>query len=177
MTTPNASEMLIHISNNIPQLISLATALAYIGGTYMIITAIAAMRHAPFLSSPQQEQQSMWPLMRKVFVGSALIYLPSIVHIGTYTFFNDTSPIIYFEVSHIEIFSDLFIFAKYVLYLIGTIAIIKGLYGLSEGDNAKSEDGSQLSITKKGVIRIIAGVFCMNIGLVIQIIFITLGLS
>lgn len=177
MTIPNAAEMLININQSIPELMRLTTALAYVGGTFMMVMNIAAMRNAPFLSSPGQGQQSMWALLKKIFVGAGLIYLPSVIHVGTSTFWADESPLSYITTSNVDIFSGVLLAARSIIYLIGTISVIKGLYELADGGQTKSEDGTVHSATKKGIIHMIGGILCINLPLTLQVIFSTLGIN
>jgi hypothetical protein len=175
MSIPNAAEMLINISNTVPELMQLATALAYVGGMYLIIHNIAEMRNAPFLSSPGQGQQSVWALWRKVFIGAALMYLPSVVDVGTATFFTHQAPFAYIDEKEVGT-SQIFDIAFKIIYLVGTIAVIKGLYEISHGGTSQSQDGSHHSRTHKGLMHILGGILCINLPLTLQVIFTTLGI-
>ena len=90
-----ADQMLIHISSNIPNLMRLATAVMYVMGMYIIVVNLADMRNAPLIGPAGQQQKNMWTLWKHVFVGAALIYFPSTIHVATATMFSDTSPIAY----------------------------------------------------------------------------------
>lgn len=177
--TLNASEMIISISKNVPDLISLATAIAYVTGMYIIVTSIAGMRNSPAINQPGQGQVSMWSHVKHIFVGAALIYFPSAVHTATETLFGDysvTSAYAYVVESgnpFSEVISAVFLIVK----LVGVIAIIKGIYELGYDRGSTSKDGSHISSFGKGITHVIAGAMCVNLHETLTMIFNTLGIT
>lgn len=172
----DASDMLVNISHIVPQLMQLATALSYVSGMWLMISSIASMSKATTFASPQQGQVSMGSLLRKLFVGAGLVYLPSVVDIGTVTLFSTTTPISYITQTSSKL-AQFINDAFQIIYLIGVISYIKGLYELAYEGTFQSQDGNHHSRFKKGITHMIGGALCINIQLTLQMVFSSLGFT
>ncbi len=175
MFIPNADTMLVNISNNIPELITLATAIMYLLGTYIIVISVAAMRNAALISSSGQGTPSMWDLWKQTLVGAALIYFPSTVDVGTATLFGQMAPYAY-EMTEYSPFTELYRAAFLVIQLVGVLAVGKGIYELGFGSGKDSESG-KIGPFSKGVMHMVGGIMCLNLQFTIEMIMGTLGVT
>lgn len=176
MFVPSLDQMLVNISETIPQLIALTTAISYVLGLYIIVTSIAGMRNAPIIHSAGQGQTSMWTHIKHVFVGSALIYFPSTVHEGTATLFGTSSPYAYIIDSSSE-FADVYKAVLKVCVLVGAIAVIKGIYELGYGQGHSSQEKGHTGSFAKACMHLIAGVLLINVQAFLATVFTTLGIT
>jgi hypothetical protein len=175
MFIPNADAMLVNISQSIPELISLSTAIMYVIGTYIIISSVAAMRNAPILSAGGQGTPSMWDLWKQTFIGAALIYFPSTIDVGTATLFSQAIPYSY-DLTQSNPLYELYKAGYLIIKLVGVIAVGKGLYELGFGSGKDSENG-KIGPFSKGIMHCVAGIMCLNLQFTIEMIFSTLGIS
>lgn len=175
MLIPDASQMLVNLSGNIPELMKLATAIMYVLGMYIIIISLAGMRNAPTLQSAGQGQTSMWTLWKHVFVGAALIYFPSLVHVGNASLFSTPLPYAYVTDTS-DPYSSLYNSVFMVIQLVGVIAVGKGVYELGFGQGQKTENGHQGGF-QKGLMHMIGGIMCINLPAALHMILSTLGIS
>lgn len=132
MFVPDAAQMLINISQTMPQLMRFVTALGYVYGTYLIVTNVAGLRNCAHIGHPSHGQHTVIDLLKKIFLGAMLIYLPDTIQVGTSTFWTNTAPFAY-VVDGDEPFSELITAVYSIIYLVGTIAIIRGILELAGG--------------------------------------------
>ena len=166
-----ATVMLQNVANQLPEIIRLATALSYVMGSYFIITSIAAMRNSAMVSSSGQNATSTWSVLKQLFVGAALLYLPSSVTVGTATLFTDTSPLSYLaDSSQLKDLCDL---VCNITLLIGVIAVIKGIYGLGYAQVS----GDKPSPVAVNLTHVIGGIMLINLQTTLGMVFNTLGIT
>lgn len=171
MFIPNAETMLINFSDAIPYLMKLITGCAYVSGFYMIVTNVAGLRHATFITAPGQGHTSAMELLKKIVIGTLLIYLPSTVDMGTATLWAQTSPIAYIT-DFSDAYAEFFNLVDKILLLVGTIAVIRGLYQMAHGQ----PDQSGNTPLQKGSAFFIAGICLINMPTFITTILSTLGI-
>jgi uncharacterized membrane protein HdeD (DUF308 family) len=173
MISPDTIGTLTQVNQTIPQLLQLATALAYIYGMYMVVISVAALRNCAHLGQVAQGQETLSGVFKKVFLGTALLYLPSTIQVGASTFWTETSPIAYINVANDQ-YIELILAAYSIIYLLGTLSVIRGIIELAYGNGKDTEQGHQGPL-HKGLAHIIGGIFCMNIHLVATTIMPMLG--
>ncbi len=165
--------VLISVLNNIQPITYLVTALCYLIGMYIIISNIIALKDSATLSAPNQGQVSTFDVIKKIFIGAAILYLPSVIDTASQTFFganaNATGLGYIPDNSEYEAFIDM---ALKALGLIGLIAVARGLYTLGYGHY---HDG--VGPVSRAIAYIIGGALCLNIEIFLRVIFITLGID
>lgn len=168
--TPDAGTIINNIITQVPSLMALVTASAFIMGIFMIIVAIMKFKHIGELRTMMSHEHSVMEPLVIITVGSLLVYIPSTIWTGLNTFFADANPYAYQPTS--DTYSQAIQAVIIVLQLFGTIALIRGLVILSHlGGRGGHGDGG----LGKGLTHIIGGLFCVNIYEFVQIINNTLG--
>lgn len=168
VTIPTAAEMLQNISDQLPLIMRLTTAIAYVMGLYFVFYGLLKLKQfGEARTQMSQEHHLKEPLIMLV-VGALLLYLPSSVEVGLSTFWSTPSPYGYLQEA--DKWSDFIKDVFLVIQLFGTIAFIRGLLILSH-----LSGHAQPGTFAKGVTHIIGGLFCINIYQFVQVIMITLG--
>lgn len=166
----NAQEMLETFSTNVPMLMRLVTAFAYVMGMYFIFAGILKLKHFGEARTMMSHEHSLKGPIVFLIVGTALLYLPSAVEVGMTTFWSVPCPYCYLE-EHDQwtsFLSNVFI----VMQLFGVIAFIRGLVILS---HMGGQGGHQQGTFGRAMTHIIGGIFCINIYQFVQVILITFG--
>ena len=167
----NLITMLQNLSTQIPMLMRLITAFAYVLGMIFIFIALVKLKHfGESRTMMSQEHGMMGPIIYFV-IGTALLYLPSSVQVGMSTFWRDPSPYAYETVGTDQwslFMGDIFL----IVQLIGTISFIRGLVILSKLGGHGGQEG-----LGKGITHIIAGIFCINIYQFVQVVASTFGIQ
>lgn len=163
--------ILKNISNAIPNLMRLVTALAFIVGIWLVIAGVVKLKHMGEMRTQMSYEHSIWPPLLQILVGGLLLYLPSSVQMGMSTFWTQPNP--YGYVIEQDQWAQFMNVCFMVVQLIGTIAFIRGLVMLS---HLGGHGGHQNSLSK-ALIHIIGGIFCINIYQFIQTIFATIGIN
>src|SRR5437016_3212930 len=83
---PNVAEMIQNIAESVPQLMYFTTALAYVFGFWFIFHGILLLKKYGMQRTQMSGDASLAPPLLSIFVGAALIYLPSSVQSGMSTF-------------------------------------------------------------------------------------------
>jgi hypothetical protein len=175
MLIPDASQMLIIISNNIPQLIRMATAITYVVGTYIVIVAVVKLRNAPFISAAGQGQASAGTHIGHIFIGAAMIFVITFIHVGTATLFGEQTPFSYIPDNGSPL-SQIYNAATSVLTLVGFIAFVRGIYDLGFGQGQNAQHG-HISSINRATAYIVGGLLCLNLSFFISVVFNTLGIT
>lgn len=166
------ADMIVNIAETVPQLMLFTTALSYVLG-------FAFVAHGLMLLKKYAEQRTMMsgdakmsgPLLY-LFVGAALIYLPSAVQSGMTTFWLHPNPYGY-ETSANDQWS-IFISACFnIIQLIGVIAFIRGLVILA---HMGGQGGHQATFGRAAA-HIVGGIFCIDIYDFVQAVFVTFGIG
>jgi intracellular multiplication protein IcmC len=166
----NAQEMLETFSTNVPMLMRLVTAFAYVMGMYFIFAGILKLKHFGEARTMMSHEHSLKGPIIFLIVGTALLYLPSAVEVGMTTFWSVPCPYCYLEENDqwTSFLSNIFI----VMQLFGVIAFIRGLVILS---HMGGHGGHQQGTFGRAMTHIIGGIFCINIYQFVQVILVTFG--
>lgn len=167
-----ASDMLTNIANQIPNVMRMVTAIAYVLGMYFIIYALMKLKEFGEARTMMSSQHHLKGPLIYLAVGTLLLYLPSAVQSGLTTFWTNPNPYEYEE--NTSQYAGVMSNALVVVQLFGTIAFIRGLVILS---HAGEQHGGGQNSVGKGLTHIIGGVFCINIYQFVQMVFATLGIS
>lgn len=160
------------ITDNIPQLMQLVTAFAYILGMTLVIRGVIELKHFGEGRTMMSMEHSLKKPLLHIFVGAALMYLPSSIHTGLYTLWTAPNPLAY--VPDVDnpwtvLINNSFL----ILQLIGVIAFIRGLLILSN----LGGHGGQPGTFARGMTHIIGGILCINMYDTVRMILVTLGLD
>jgi intracellular multiplication protein IcmC len=168
----SAMDMLINISKQVPQLMRLITAIAYVLGMYFIINGIISLKHLGESRTMMSQEHSLTGPLVYIMVGSLLLYLPSSVQLGMNTFW--TSPCPYCYAVSGDQWTQFLSICYTVVQLFGVVAFIRGLVTLT---HLGGRGGGAPDTLAKGLTYIIAGIFCINIYQFVQVILFTLGVK
>lgn len=169
---PNVMDMIVNIAATIPDLMMLTTAMAYVLGFYFVFHGLSLLKkYAEQRTQMSGEAKMSGPLLF-LFVGAALIYLPSAVSSGMATFFTmNYNPYGYETGSNTA--TAIFISACFsIIQLIGVISFIRGLVLL-----AHAGQGGHQGTMGKAVAHIVGGVLCIDLYDFLNAVFTTLGLG
>lgn len=168
--TLSAQNMIQNIAEQIPQLMQMVTAIAYVTGMYFVISGIIKFKHfGESRTMMSQEHGVLAPIIMLV-VGALLMYVPTSVEVGLSTFWTNPNPYGYTEETNQW---STFINACYlIIQFVGTIAFIRGLIILSH----LGGHGGQPGTFGRGMAHIVGGILCINIYQFVQVIFVTLGI-
>ena len=168
----SAGGMLTSLASQIPNLMRLVTAIAYVLGMVFIFIGVLKMKHlGESRTMTSREHSIMGPIIYLV-VGALLLYLPTGVQMGTSTFWGSPNPIGYLTGTDqwTQFINDCFS----VVQLFGTIAFIRGLVILS---HLGSGGGGGQKGLSAGLTHIIGGILCINIYQFVQVIMVTFGIQ
>jgi len=168
----SAMDMLINISKQVPQLMRLVTAIAYVLGMYFIIHGVILLKHLGESRTMMSQEHSLSGPLIYIAVGSLLLYLPSSVQLGMNTFW--TSPCPYCYAVGGDQWTQFLSVCYTIIQLFGVIAFIRGLVTLT---HLGGRGGGAPDTLAKGLTYIIAGIFCINIYQFVQVILFTLGVK
>lgn len=170
-TTLSAADMLVNFAKNIPNLMRMVTAVAYVMGLWFVIAGVIKLKHAGEMRTQMSHEHSLKGPMIYLSVGAALMYLPNAVQVGMSTFWTQPNPYGYLQEQ--DQWSEFFNTCYLVVQLFGVIAFIRGLVILSHVGG----QGGQHNSFGKGLTHIIGGILCINIYQFVQVIMITLGIQ
>lgn len=170
VTGLNALTVLANIVQQVPYLMSMVTAIAYVLGMFFIISAITQFKHFGESRTMMSHEHSIVKPITMLAVGAALLYLPSSVQVGMSSFWANPNPYAYLEEQDqwSQVINDCYL----VIQLIGTIAFIRGLVLLSHVGQSHGQGNFA-----KGLTHIIGGVLCINIYQFVQVILVTIGIQ
>lgn len=169
----SAEDMLTNLSKQVPSLMRLVTAIAYVLGMYMIVTGIVKLKHFGEMRTQMSHEHSVMGPLVMLCVGGALLYLPSAVQVGLSTFWTEPNPYGYLKQQ--DPWHDFISVCFNIVQLIGTIGFIRGLVILSHAGHGQG--GGQHGGIAKGITHIVGGILCINIFEFVNLIQSTLGLS
>lgn len=167
----SAADMLANIAQEVPILMQLVTAIAYVMGIYFIFYGILKLKEFGEARTQMSSERHLKGPLVLIVVGALLLYLPTTVQVGLSTFWSNPSPYGYVQQS--DQWSDFMKDVYLVIQLFGTIAFIRGLVILSHLSGSHSQQGT----FAKGVTHVIGGLFCINIYQFVQVVLITLGIQ
>lgn len=167
----SAQEMLVNISKQVPSLMRLVTAIAYVLGMYFIVHGIIKLKHAGEMRTMMSREHSLMAPIVMLSIGAMLLYLPTSVQVGMSTFWTDPNPYAYIKQK--DQWTDFINVCFSIVQLIGTIAFIRGLILISH----LGTGGGQHGTMSRGMTHIIGGILCINIYEFIKVITTTLGID
>lgn len=170
---PNLATMLGNLSKTIPDLMRLVTALGYVVGFFLVIKGVIEFKHFGESRQMMSKEHGVMKPISYLFIGAALIYLPSTVQTGISTFWTETSPLVYVPQAD-DSWAQLVKQAFLIFQLIGVIALIRGLIMLS---HIGGHGGGGQATVGKAMTHIIGGIFCINMYAVVTTIWATLGMG
>jgi hypothetical protein len=170
MLVPDLSAMVQNLSITVPELMRLVTAFGFVLGMYFVTHGVILLRNLPPYghSNPPVTLKQCLVYM---FVGAALIYLPTTVSVGTSTFFTETAPYAYIQNEtspYTVLYNAIFMIIKFI----GAIAFIRGLILFTRAPS--QQDSSPIA---RAATHCIGGIFCINMEVFIVIVCNTLGIS
>ncbi len=170
--TTDAASMLINLSKELPNVMRLVTAFAYVMGFFFIVKGIIELKHFGESRSMMSQEHSLGKPLIFLAVGALLIYLPGSVQVGLTTFWTSPNPYGYLASDTKDNWTDLTDSVFVVIQLVGTISFIRGLVILTHVSGH-----GQPGTFAKAMAHIIAGVLCINLYQFLQAIFTTLGIG
>ncbi len=170
VTSLNAESVLTNIAQQMPNLMRMVTAFAYVMGMYFIFAGVMKLKHFGESRTMMSQEHSLAGPIAYIAVGAMLLYLPTSVNVGMSTFWTNPNPYGYAQQADqwTQVINDCFL----VIQFIGTIAFIRGLVLLSHMGGS----GQQQSFAK-GITHIIGGILCINIYQFVQVILMTIGIQ
>jgi intracellular multiplication protein IcmC len=171
-SVPDAGTMLMNFAQSLPNLMKLVTALAYVMGIFFIFKGVMGLREFGESRTMMTQGHTLKGPLILIFVGTALLYLPSSVSAGLNTFWSAPNPYGYVEETTDQwsaLYQDCFM----IIQLIGTIAFIRGLVILTQ----LGGQGGQPGTFGRGITHIIAGTLCINLYDFLSAISTTFGLG
>lgn len=171
ITGLNAADMLTNIASQLPNVMRMVTAIAYVLGIYFVVYGLMKLKEFGEARTMMSSQHHLKGPLIAMAVGTFLLYLPTAVQTSLSTFWAQPNPYGYTE--NTGLYSGVMSNALLIIQLFGTIAFIRGLVILS---HAGDQQGGQGSVGK-GLTHIIGGAFCINIYQLVQMVFTTLGIS
>lgn len=171
ISTLSAESMLVNIAQQVPNLMRLVTAIAYVLGMFFIIQGILKLKHVGESRTMTSQEHSLVGPLIYIAVGAMLLYLPSSVQVGLASFWTNPNP--YGYLSQQDQWSQFINVVFIIVQFIGVLSFIRGLVILSH----LSGHGGQPGTFSKGMTHIVGGILCINIYEFVQVIFITLGLQ
>jgi hypothetical protein len=169
---PTASDMIERISKQLPSLMYLVTAIAYVMGLVLVILCIMKLKHAGESRTMMSQEHSMKGPIIYMAVGAALIYLPSTVQVGLSTFWTVPNP--YGYVIEGDQWTQVVGTCLMVIQFFGVLAFIRGLVMLA---SLAGHGGGHQGGFGKALTHIIGGIFCINIYQFVQVFMVTLGIQ
>lgn len=167
----SAADVIVKITSQIPNLMRLITAIAYVTGMYFVFHGIMLLKQYGEQRTQMSGQHHLKGPIIFIFVGTMLLYLPSTVQIGLSTFWTQPNPYGYLQQQ--DQWSQLYKNIFMVIQLFGVIAFIRGLILLS----SLGGHGGQPGTFAKGMTHIIGGILCINIYQFVQVVMVTLGIQ
>lgn len=168
----NVATMLKNFSKAVPNIMQLVTAFAYVMGFFLVYKGILALKQYGESRSMMSSSHELKGPLLYLFVGAALIYLPSSVQAGLSTFWASPNPYAYLDEGN-DPWWELIKSSLLIIELVGTIAFIRGLVLLTH----LGGQGGQQGTFGRAMAHLIGGIFCINMYEFLQAIFATFGLG
>jgi len=163
--------LITNLAQQLPQVWLLVTALSYVFGFFFVVEGILKMKKFAEQRSMMSTEASMRGPLLWLFVGAAMIYLPSSLNAGLTTFWLNPNPFGY-ENEIKEKWRDLYNACIYIVQLVGLIAFIRGLFILVH----LGQQGGQPQFGR-AMAHIIGGIFLIDLYDTLQMIYATFGLQ
>lgn len=171
MSIPSAQIMVANIAAQVPAVMRLVTATAYVIGIYFIFMGLLKLKQYGESRTMMSSDHSLSAPIIFLTVGALLLYLPTSVEVGLTTFWSSPSP--YGYVSQSDQWGTFFNTIFVIIQLLGTISFIRGLIILAGMGGGHAQQGT----LGRGLTHIIGGIFCINLYQFVQMILSTLGVQ
>ncbi len=171
ITSLNAQNVLQNIATQIPMLMQLLTAIAYVMGMYFVFAALIKFKHYGESRTMMSQEHNLATPMIMILVGAALLYLPESVNVGMSTFWSNPNP--YGYVQQQDQWATFLNDCYLIIQFIGTLAFIRGLVILSHLGGHHGGQGN----FGRGLTHIIGGILCINIYQFVQVVLSTIGIQ
>jgi len=168
---PSPGTMLANIQQQIPNLMRLVTAVAYVMGFVLVALGIVQLKHAGEMRTQMSYEHNLTKPIMFIIIGGLLIYLPSAVQVGLSTFWAQPNPYGYLA-SMSGQWQQAINICYAIVQFIGVIAFIRGLLLLTHVGHGGHQDA-----LARGVTHIIGGILCINMYEFVQVILATIGVQ
>lgn len=171
-STQNIEQSLINLQGSIPAFQALVTAFAYVGGLAFVFKGIFKLKKYGEMRTMMSGHADLKGALIVLFIGTVLIYYPSLEQSMLLTLFNDTaiSPLEYSN--RISLSYQAYQALLMCVQLVGSISFIRGWFMLSH-----LAEQSQQNTLGKALTHIIGGIMAINIQGTINVIQGTLGIT
>lgn len=169
---PTLDQLLENFSSNVPSLMQLVTAFAYVMGLYLGVKGVFALKQYAEQRTMMSSSHSLKAPIIYLGIGALMIWLPSSIHMAMNTLWSTPSPFAY-QQDQSDPWSNMIWAALVVLQFIGVIAFIRGLIIMSH----LGGQGGQPGTFGKAMTHIIGGTLCINMYDTVRTILITFGLQ
>lgn len=170
-TSLSAQNMLVNIAQQMPMLMRLLTAIAYVLGMIFILQGIIYLKHFGESRTMMSQEHNLKKPLIFLAVGTLLLYLPSAFWVATSTFWTDASPYSYLQTKTTDQWSSIIKVAMQIIQFVGVLSFIRGLVILTH----LGGHGGQPGTLGRGLTHIVGGIFCINIYQFVQVIMNTIG--
>lgn len=170
---PSLDQLVANLSTNIPQLMRLVTAFSYLLGIYFVMVGVILLKHAGEMRTQMSYEHSLKKPLLFLFVGAALIYLPTSITTGLATIWGADVPYGYQTSTTNDAWSQMIGAAFYILQFVGVISFIRGLVMLTH----LSGHGGQPGTFGRSMTHMIAGILCINMYDTVKMVLSTFGLD
>lgn len=167
----DAATMLQNLSMAVPELMRLVTAIAYVGGMYFIVHGVVSFRNVPPMGNTNPPM-TVKKCLVFIFAGTALLYLPSAVQVGTSTFWGNVSPYAYISHDNGDQWSELIKSAYAIVQVVGVIALIRGIMLFTTTPHQQEHHPFARAMT-----HCVGGILCINLEIFIMTVVKTLGIG
>lgn len=164
----NAGTIIHNIALQMPNLMRMVSAIAYVMGMYFVFLAVVKLRAYGEARTMMSQEHSLKGPLIYLAIGAFLIYIPTSVQVGMSTFWSEPNPYGYLQEKDqwSEFMKDLYL----IIQFIGIIAFIRGLVIMTH----LAGQGGQPGTFAKGMTHIIGGIFCLNMYQFIETVWVTL---
>ncbi len=172
---PDLQQMMLNLSQSLPPIWKLVTAISYLLGIGFIMRAVYALKiYGDMRTQASQNPSIKTPLIFFV-VGAALIFLPSTKSVVLTTIFayGTPQPLSYTS-SNPLISTQIVAVVMQIVQLVGLISFIRGWMILAQ---ATSGGGGQQHTFGKAMTHIIGGILAINVEGTKELLQATFGLS
>ncbi len=170
--TPNLQDMLARFSREVPNLMSLVTAIAYVMGFFFVVKGLFELKRFGESRTMMSGEHHLGKPLTFIFVGAMLIYLPGVVNVSLGTFWGQSANPYAWQTDSSGETSSISDAVFLIIQLVGTISFIRGLILLTQMGG-----GQQQGVFGRAMAHIIAGTLCINLYGFLQAVSSSLGIG
>jgi hypothetical protein len=173
VTFPTLAQMLENINNQLPSLWRFVTGLAYVLGFFFTFKAVLGLKHLAGHRGGAAHRD-LTPSLVTLFIGSALLFLPSALQSVLITVFNTSSPLEYSSGdSTLGNVGEMGQVLVGIIQFFGLVAFLKALLLFHKLGSGQSQQGT----FGKAFTHLVGSVLCLNILGTASVIASTLGIT